>query len=392
MPKVSVIIPVYNVEKYLRECLDSVINQTLKDIEIICVDDGSTDSSLSILKEYAQKDNRVVVLTQKNLHAGIARNTGLNIATGEWVHFLDSDDWVELNTYEELYKIATSQDANVIKFKCYSYDDKKKEIMDWAYTDIRNIPDEFFDNYLTIDDNCKQFLYLPDSPWSGLYNLEFLKKNNIKFDNLLCANDTSFYFHCAFVAKRIYLSSSRFVYYRRNIDTSLIGIRPKNFDCQIKQFNIINNLLQNENEEVRRIVRERLVVALFNRFKTYITDNNIPVLVKHKIWSEMENFVRENRNLEQVMKYLPQYLGLFMSGLEFYIVLSSKVPVTGVLFKIAYCRGLVEWQYCNDKKVLRIKLDEILKNVCSICKEKEHNVLTVLGIKVKIRRKSCAKG
>ena len=96
-PKVSVIIPVYNVEQYLRECLNSVIKQTLKEIEIICVDDGSTDNSLDILKEYAEKDHRITIITQKNLHAGVARNAGLSIAKGEYLSFLDSDDFFELN-------------------------------------------------------------------------------------------------------------------------------------------------------------------------------------------------------------------------------------------------------------------------------------------------------
>ena len=92
-PKVSVIIPVYNVEEYLRECLDSIVKQTLREIEIICVDDGSTDNSLEILKEYAKKDNRITVITQKNLHAGVARNAGLAVAKGEYLSFLDSDDF-----------------------------------------------------------------------------------------------------------------------------------------------------------------------------------------------------------------------------------------------------------------------------------------------------------
>ena len=94
-PKVSVIIPVYNVEDYLRQCLDSVINQTLKDIEIICVDDGSTDKSLEILHEYEKKDSRITVLTQKNQYAGVARNVGMSVATGKYFVFLDSDDFFE---------------------------------------------------------------------------------------------------------------------------------------------------------------------------------------------------------------------------------------------------------------------------------------------------------
>ena len=93
--KVSVILPVYNVSDYLRQCMDSIVGQTLKDIEIICVDDGSTDDSLAILKEYEAKDQRVKVIQQANAGAGAARNKGLEIATGEYLSFLDSDDFFE---------------------------------------------------------------------------------------------------------------------------------------------------------------------------------------------------------------------------------------------------------------------------------------------------------
>lgn len=101
-PKVSVIIPVYNVEEYLRQCLDSVINQTLKEIEIICVDDGSTDSSLEILKEYAAKDHRITVITQQNNGAAIARNIGLYNINANYIGFIDADDYIDLDFYEKL--------------------------------------------------------------------------------------------------------------------------------------------------------------------------------------------------------------------------------------------------------------------------------------------------
>ena len=95
MVKVSVIIPVYNVEPYLKQCMDSVVGQTLKDIEIICVDDGSTDGSLDILREYAAEDNRIQIIEQKNAGAGAARNNGMRHATGKYLSFLDSDDFFE---------------------------------------------------------------------------------------------------------------------------------------------------------------------------------------------------------------------------------------------------------------------------------------------------------
>ena len=105
MIKISIIIPVYNTEKYLKKCLDSIINQTLKSLEIICIDDCSTDNCLHILKEYQLKDNRIKIIEQKeNKGQGVARNLGLNIAEGEYIMFLDPDDWLELNALEILYK------------------------------------------------------------------------------------------------------------------------------------------------------------------------------------------------------------------------------------------------------------------------------------------------
>ena len=129
-PKVSVIIPVYNVEEYLRECLDSVVNQTLKEIEIICVDDGSTDNSLEILKEYAKKDSRITVITQQNLHAGVARNAGLAVARGEYLSFLDSDDFFELNMLEETYEVAKTENSDLT---FYQYKNYNNEITDAIY-------------------------------------------------------------------------------------------------------------------------------------------------------------------------------------------------------------------------------------------------------------------
>ena len=103
MVKISIIVPVYNTEPYLEQCLDSIINQTLEDIEIICVNDGSTDNSLSVLEEYASKDNRIKIINQENEGPGFARNNGLKSVNGEYVLFVDSDDWIELNTCEALY-------------------------------------------------------------------------------------------------------------------------------------------------------------------------------------------------------------------------------------------------------------------------------------------------
>lgn len=112
-PKISIILPVYNVEKYLGKCLDSLINQTLQDIEIICINDGSTDDSLEILEEYAKKDDRIKIINQENSKQGAARNRGLEVATGEFVTFVDSDDWVDIDYLEKLYNAIINSNVNM---------------------------------------------------------------------------------------------------------------------------------------------------------------------------------------------------------------------------------------------------------------------------------------
>lgn len=113
--KVSVIVPVYNVEKYLRQCLDALVNQTLKDIEIICVNDGSSDNSLQILQEYSYNYPNIIVINQKNQGAGLARNVGINQAQGDYIGFVDPDDWIEPDMFEILYNKAVMTDVDIVE-------------------------------------------------------------------------------------------------------------------------------------------------------------------------------------------------------------------------------------------------------------------------------------
>lgn len=120
-PKVSIVIPIYNVERYLRQCLDSVVNQTLKDIEIICVDDGSTDSSPDIIKEYVDKDPRVKVITKPNSGYGNSMNRGFDMAEGEYIGIVESDDYADPDMFEKLYEVASANDLDVVKSGFYFY-------------------------------------------------------------------------------------------------------------------------------------------------------------------------------------------------------------------------------------------------------------------------------
>lgn len=123
MPEISVIIPVYNTARFLSACLDSVLDQTFADTEIICVDDGSTDDSLQILRRYEKRDGRVKVLTQRNARQGAARNRGLEIAAGRYVMFVDSDDWLDNDALEVLCRRAAADDADIVLTGTRLYDE-----------------------------------------------------------------------------------------------------------------------------------------------------------------------------------------------------------------------------------------------------------------------------
>lgn len=292
-PKVSVIIPIYNAEKYLGQCLDSIINQTLKEIEIICVDDGSTDRSLEILKEYEKRDNRVQIIQQKNQFAGVARNNGLKVAAGDWVTFIDSDDFCELTGLENLYKIAEENELDFIKCssKCFNEALQQYENSDW-YT---NKKAENLFNKVTCFDDYPDILYgICDTPWSGLYKMSFVKENNIYFPNFQCVNDRSFFLKCLLTAKRILITDIYFVHHRVEREGSLINQKHYHFDCQIKHYNRVKEIL-NEigNEKYTKYSLKKELFSLFNWYER-LADRNINRLNIQNLMIEFCNNFDEN--------------------------------------------------------------------------------------------------
>ena len=121
MAKVSIIVPIYNVEQYLEECMDSIVGQTLEDLEIICVNDGSTDGSLDILKKYAAADDRIIIIDKENEGYGCAMNDGLDRATGDYVGIVEPDDYVDIHMYEDLYHIAEEKNLDIVKADFYRF-------------------------------------------------------------------------------------------------------------------------------------------------------------------------------------------------------------------------------------------------------------------------------
>ena len=193
MVKVSVIIPVYNVESYLEECLESVINQTLDDIEIICIDDGSTDKSPSILKKYQKNDSRIKSISQSNHGQGYARKIGLNHALGDFVFFLDADDYILPNTFEKLYENAINNGSDLVIFKFARFKDGEPINYSMPGFDFDNVFKNVDFNDFTFDyHKVKRYvLNASFAPWTKLYKKKFLNSyddfffsENIRFEDV----------------------------------------------------------------------------------------------------------------------------------------------------------------------------------------------------------------
>ena len=259
MPKISVIVPVYNVEKYLRECLESLICQTLEDIEIICINDGSTDSSLAILEEFAAKDARIKIINKENSGYGASMNAGLNAAAGEYIGIIESDDFADKKMFEDLYNLALKNDADIVKSDFYYHFSNENISRKAGKISSKN-------KVFGIKDDTSVLKILP-TIWSAVYKKSFLDENNIRFLETKGASyqDTSFAFKTLACAKRIYFTQSAYVYYRCDNDNSSVKSKEKVFYI-CDEFDEITRFLE-ENPEIKKIANREKLKLQFNRYK-----------------------------------------------------------------------------------------------------------------------------
>ena len=212
--KVSIITPVYNVEKFLGKCIDSILAQTLKDIEIILIDDGSSDGSWSVIQEYAKKDNRVIAIQQENAGAAVARNRGLEVAKGEYIGFVDSDDYIDDDYFEKLYQVAVKKDADIARAYV------KSEIEIGEHYQLAHSTRDY-DNYYNVDlvDAVKKSkLSLMSSNWLAIYRRSLVEDSNIRFAaDIRTGQDNIFNLHVSYPANKVVLvDSDNPTYYHMN--------------------------------------------------------------------------------------------------------------------------------------------------------------------------------
>lgn len=220
--KVSVIVPVYNAEEYLAQTADYIKNQTLQEIEIIYVDDGSTDGTLNILNELAGNDDRVTVLTQQNSYAGVARNNGLKKAKGKYVVFWDADDIFLPEALEEMYLQCEKDGADICICGASHYDEANgKTYLASTYLKTENIPEYTPFGHEEIDEYL--FNFSTNVPWNKMYNRQFVMDNNITFQAVKRANDNYFVMLAYFYAKVFTVVDKELIHYRINYGTSITG-------------------------------------------------------------------------------------------------------------------------------------------------------------------------
>ncbi len=247
MAKVSIIIPTYNVEMYLVECMESVIHQTLKDIEIICINDGSTDGSLEILKSYAQKDDRIVLVDKENGGYGIAMNIGLEKATGEYIGIVEPDDFVKLDMYESLYQIAKDNDLDFVKADFYRFKRTDEDDMNMVYNHLSKNPEDY-NKVFNPSEDTEAIRYIMNT-WSGIYKKEFIEKHHIRHNETPGASfqDNGFWFQTFIFATRAMIVDKPYYMNRRDNPNSSVHNREKVY-CMNIEYDHIRDILMEHPE------------------------------------------------------------------------------------------------------------------------------------------------
>ena len=306
MVKVSVVIPFYNVEDYLRECLDSIVNQTLEDIEIICVNDGSTDNSLKIAEEFANSDDRIKIFSQENKGASGSRNHGVKKSQGDYIYFMDSDDILELNALEDLYDFSLSNNLDILIFKIIAFNDETGEKSTLKYYEmpfLKPFNEKVF-NYKDLGENA---LRLAVSPPGKLFKRDLI--HSIEFLEGYIFEDNLYFAEAMLKAERVSFLD-KYYYNRRMRQNSVMSSKTIKFADCITIANKIIELFKDENvyEYFKKPIIEMKIATAYNRFSQ--VDSEYKEEFFQRIKEDFSNFKPEfeeddvfNNEINDVLRY-----------------------------------------------------------------------------------------
>ncbi len=325
--KVSVIVPIYMVEDYLRRCLNSLIMQTLKEIEIILVDDCGGDNSYEIAAEYARSDSRIILIqNEENRGQGFSRNVGIKMAKGEYIAFVDSDDWIDFHMYENLYKKAKKNDLDIIKCD-FNFINYRKP---WAFDFSRIHID--FNKVQAVTDNPLSILGLqPTAVWNGLYKRQFLMDNSLFFDEIMKVEDILFSWETMLRAKRImFVDDVLYNYNRLNVGSEVTtGKYIEYFAVNIER---IKTFIEPGGK-----FNDAFILYCYNRLcrvLDYKTSHQ-----KHELFNQYHNFIKDydKSNVDEIINK-----GIVSLKMKFFVQNDAKNYFNDNILKkikrtMAYC-------------------------------------------------------
>lgn len=292
-PKISVIIPVYNTVSYLKECMDSVLNQSFKNIEVICVNDGSTDNSLELLEDYQIHDERIIIINQPKKGLGAARNIAMNKAKGEYILFLDSDDYIKEDAFVDLYDVMSSKDLDLLMFKILNFDDETYDESKSSYFEMNFLKKIVGNNVFTWTMIQNRIFDMSVTAPGKMFKRNLIK--NISFPEGVIFEDNLFFIKIIFKAKRIYFLDNYF-YYRRLRTNSITNSYFEYFTDCIYIYDKIGDYLK----EIGKY--SLFSEQLFNRKCTdvYTRFSKVPEEFKEDFFNDIkENFTKQKRRLEK---------------------------------------------------------------------------------------------
>lgn len=290
MYKISVIIPVFNSSLYLDHCLSTVVNQTLKDIEIILIDDGSTDNSLSIIKGYAKKYSNIKYISKANEGQAIARNLGIQMASGEFIAFVDSDDYIELDMLEELYNVAKLKSSDIV-------------VCDYV-EEYSNKNIEKKSLYIEADNIIKSYIICAAGPWSKIIKSDILKKNNIKFLEKNIYEDLAIIPTLALYTSKISYCPKILYHYLIRLNSTMNQTKyNKKLESIFNVMDVLYNKFNGKgyNDELEFLYIDHLLYAGCGRFLKYKGTNDMILKIIDTMNSKFSNW-QENKYFQKQSK------------------------------------------------------------------------------------------
>nr|WP_129733119.1 glycosyltransferase [Parabacteroides goldsteinii] len=349
-PLVSVIIPVYNVEKYLPACLDSVCNQTLRELEIIVVDDGSTDRSGCIADEFARKDCRIRVVHKRNGNPGATRNVGLELVNGEYIGFVDSDDWIDPDMYERLYRAAEATQADlVVTGVCVEFTRDKRKLF------------QQIDKEETVEDSTKLldlFFQLKDKnliayPYNKLFKTSMIQRELICFPEILPFEDFVFNLKYYMSIRTVSLISGTYYHYMRRDELSAAGAySPKHLEaCKLTE-DVFRSFLEHfcyPSDRIESLLRQRRL-SDYSAYASGFYKRNCTLTRKERLF-RLKKDLFDNRQLRQDIT-LSAPSGFYSKMFYFFIQHTTPVITDSYYLFLFFLRNHCDLPYRTFRKLI----------------------------------------